>query len=109
MKKLSISILSLSWLFLCSVNALTVIDQNGSVYQTEPARKEPTYKAPTSKEYYDSSGRYQGHSEKRTYSNRTDHYDSVGRSEGYSEKSPYGGEVRHYDAWGRYQGSTRER
>lgn len=111
MKKISTLIFSASLLLLTSANAVTVIQRDGSSYQTHPTTPQPAYKAPTSKEYYDSLGRYQGRSEKHTYSNRTDHYDSLGRSEGYSEKNPYSydGEVTHYDSKGRYQGSTRER
>lgn len=111
MKKLTGSILLLSCLFFNGLTALTFIDQNGNMHQSEPSRKESVRKAPTSKSYYDSSGKYQGRSEKRNYSNRTDHYDSLGRSEGYSERNrfSYDGEVSHYDSRGRYMGSTRER
>ena len=106
MNKLVLSGFLTASLFLASANALTVIDQNGRVHQTEQQQQKK--KSPTRKDYYDSWGRNQGHSEKRPFSNRTDHYDSWGRNEGHSERT-YSGEVRHYDNWGRYQGSTKDR
>ena len=93
MRKISALFLLALSLTSISVQATTIIDRNGNVTNTR-------------KDYYDSGGRSQGHSEKSPYSNRTDHYDSWGRKEGHSE-STYSGEVRHYDSWGRYQGSTR--
>ncbi len=119
MKKLSVSILSLSCLFLSSANALTVIDRNGNVHKSEPQKPQQfnssykqsnaTTNKPARKDYYNKWGQLEGYSKKEAYSDKTTHYDWLGGSQGYSKKDPYSGDVKHYDEWGQYQGSTKER
>jgi hypothetical protein len=109
MKKLILSALSASSLFVGSADALTVIDQNGRAQQLGESNQQQNNqkKAPTRMDYYDAWGRHEGYSRKG-FGNRTDHYDSWGRQEGYSRRS-FSGDVEHYDSQGRSLGTTKER
>jgi hypothetical protein len=120
MKKLTLSILSASCLFMGSVSALTVIDRNGNIHQSEPKqtqhnhysyknKKIPDINKPARKEYYNEWDQLEGYSQKNAYSDRTTHHDWLGQYQGHSKKDRYSGEVKHYDEWGQYQGSTKHR
>jgi hypothetical protein len=105
MKRTMLSILSASYLFLTSINAVTVIDWHGNVHQSEEKKRPKQHF--TQKEYYDSQGRPQGYS-RNNFLGETEHFDNGGRTEGFSKKNFFG-EVEHYDNQGRYLGKSKDR